>query len=181
MAETKPTPNPAIRRPATRRPRLEEAVWRITPMMKTKQPAMTVVRRPNQSARSPAMRAPKKVPAERIETIRDFFHEGMTKALGLVVAREGSYRRKYEYTAIQMERVFNLGCGHTYQVLKSSNEEVHTKDTGDITGVVTEEDTTKGSEGAHEVRLDSDGSLDAASVDAARRGNSTTRHCGDLH
>jgi hypothetical protein len=89
-AETKPTPNPAIRRPATRRPRLEEAVWRITPTMKTKQPAMTVVRRPNQSARSPAIRAPKKVPAERIETMRDFFHEGTTKASGLVVAREGS-------------------------------------------------------------------------------------------
>jgi len=43
--------------------------------MKTPQPAMMVVRRPNQSARSPAMRAPKKVPAERMEVMSDFFHD----------------------------------------------------------------------------------------------------------
>lgn len=55
-------------------------------MMKTMQPAITVVRRPNQSARSPAIKAPKKVPAERIETIRDFLEEGMTKSAELVVA-----------------------------------------------------------------------------------------------
>ena len=78
-------------------------------------------------------------------------------------------------------RVFNLGCGHTYQVLKSRDEVLHTKDTGDITGVITEEYTTKSSESTHQVGLDGDGSLDADRVDAARRGNSTTRHCGDLH
>lgn len=69
----------------------------------------------------------------------------------------------------------------TYQVLESSDEVVHTKDTTDVTGIITEEDTTKGSEGAHQVRLDSNGGLDAASVDAAHGGHSTTRHCEGIH
>ena len=48
--------------------------------MKTKQPRMIVVRRPKKSARSPAMIAPKKVPADKMETIKDFFHDGSTNA-----------------------------------------------------------------------------------------------------
>lgn len=66
-------------------------------------------------------------------------------------------------------------------MLKSGNEVLHTKDTGDITGVITEEDTTEGSESAHQVGLDSDRGLDAASVDAAHGGHSTTRHCEGIH
>lgn len=86
MAETKPTPNPATRRPATSRPKEVEAVCRITPTMKTTQPLTMVVRRPNQSAKSPAMRAPKKVPAERIDVINDFFQDGRTKeSVGVVL------------------------------------------------------------------------------------------------
>ena len=50
--------------------------------MKTMQPSMMVVRRPVKSAISPAMRAPKKVPAERMETMRDFCQEGRAKPLG---------------------------------------------------------------------------------------------------
>jgi hypothetical protein len=46
--------------------------------MKIPQPLMMVVRRPNQSARSPAMMAPKKVPAERIEVMSDLLEEEMT-------------------------------------------------------------------------------------------------------
>ena len=49
-------------------------------MMKTTQPTMTVKRLPSQSARSPAMRAPKKVPAERIDVMSEFSHEGRPKA-----------------------------------------------------------------------------------------------------
>ena len=48
--------------------------------MKIKHPAMMVVRRPNQSARSPAKMAPKNVPAERIDVMRDFFQSGRVKA-----------------------------------------------------------------------------------------------------
>lgn len=48
-------------------------------MAKTPQPTMIVVRRPNQSERSPAIMAPKKVPAERIETIRELLDEDRTK------------------------------------------------------------------------------------------------------
>ena len=51
--------------------------------MKTMQPTMMVVRRPMKSAKSPAIRAPKKVPAERIDTIRDFSHDGKANPEGL--------------------------------------------------------------------------------------------------
>lgn len=76
MAETKPTPIPAIRRPATSRLSPAEAVCRMTPTMKIPQPMMIVVRRPMKSAKSPAAIDPKKVPAERMEVIRDFCHDG---------------------------------------------------------------------------------------------------------
>lgn len=55
----------------------------------------------------------------------------------------------------------------TYQVLEGRDEEIHTEDTGDVSRVITEEDTTEGSEGTHQVSLDGDGGLDASSVDAA--------------
>ena len=80
VAETKPTPKPATKRPATIRPRPVEAVCKMTPMMKIAHPTMTVVRRPIQSARSPARTAPKKVPADRIDVIKDLSEAGRTKA-----------------------------------------------------------------------------------------------------
>ncbi len=70
-AEIKPTPNPAIRRPATMTPIVVDTVSRMHPIVKMKQPMMMVNRRPMKSARSPAMRAPKKVPAERIDVVKD--------------------------------------------------------------------------------------------------------------
>src|SRR6266536_4100813 len=80
IAETKLTPGPAMRRPATKRPRDVDAVCRIQPIPYTMQPRVIVVRRPNQSARSPATREPKKVPAERIEMMSDLCGVGMTNA-----------------------------------------------------------------------------------------------------
>jgi hypothetical protein len=72
IADTKPTPIPAMRRPGTSKPTVVEATCRVTPTEKTRQPAMIVERRPHQSARDPAKSAPKKVPAERMDVIRDF-------------------------------------------------------------------------------------------------------------
>jgi hypothetical protein len=69
-AETNPTPKPAIRRPTDKAAMLSDATWTMTPTMKTRQPAMIVVFRPIQSASTPLRSAPKKVPAERIETIK---------------------------------------------------------------------------------------------------------------
>ena len=83
MAETNPTPKPATRRPTTSRASPLEMVWRMTPMVKIPQPAMIVVRRPMKSARSPAIIAPKKVPAERIEVIKDFFQDERMKTFSL--------------------------------------------------------------------------------------------------
>ncbi len=74
MADTKPTPSPAINRPGTSRAMLVDATWSATPTLKTMQPRMMVVRRPSRSAMSPATSAPKKVPADRMEVMRDFSH-----------------------------------------------------------------------------------------------------------
>ena len=71
MAEMNPTPRPQMTRPAHMRPRPVEAVSRMQPTMKIKQPEMMVVRRPMKSAMSPAMRAPRKVPRDRMEVVRD--------------------------------------------------------------------------------------------------------------
>ena len=72
MADIKPTPKPAITRPTTITARPVEAVSRIHPIEKIKQPVMMVTRRPTKSATSPAIIAPKKVPAERIEVVNDW-------------------------------------------------------------------------------------------------------------
>lgn len=87
MALTNPTPKPEINRPDTMRPRpSDEAVWRIHPTMNTIHPEMIVHLLPMLSARSPAMRAPKKVPAERTDVMRDFCHVGSVKSAAGVVA-----------------------------------------------------------------------------------------------
>ena len=72
IADMKPTPAPAINRPSTMTAKPVEAVSRIHPTEKTKQPVMMVRRRPIKSATSPAMMAPKNVPAERIDVVKDW-------------------------------------------------------------------------------------------------------------
>ena len=71
MADMNPTPSPQMTRPAHIRPRPVEAVSRMQPTVKMKQPVMMVVRRPMKSAMSPAMRAPRKVPRDRMEVVKD--------------------------------------------------------------------------------------------------------------
>lgn len=57
-ADSKPTPSPAMKRPAAMRGMVVEMTSMMTPAMKIKQPSMMVVRRPKKSAKSPAIRAP---------------------------------------------------------------------------------------------------------------------------
>lgn len=73
MAEMRPTPRPAKNLPATNIAWLPDAtVCRMTPRLNTiRQLLMMPHRRPKLSATGAAKRAPKKVPAERIETMRD--------------------------------------------------------------------------------------------------------------
>lgn len=66
-----PTAKPATTRPPTRSPTEAEAVWRMTPTVKRPQAITMDMRRPMASAKYPAKRAPKKVPADRIEVIND--------------------------------------------------------------------------------------------------------------
>jgi hypothetical protein len=80
MAETNPTPKPAIRRPATRRPRLESGLENDT------DDEDEASRNDGSSSTKPigeitSEKAPKKVPAERMEVMRDFFQSGRVKAL----------------------------------------------------------------------------------------------------
>jgi len=70
-ADTRPTPKPAKKRPAVKRGMEVAAVCMITPALKTQQETMSDQRRPSRSAMTAAPRAPKKVPADRIETIWD--------------------------------------------------------------------------------------------------------------
>jgi hypothetical protein len=79
IAETKPTPKPVMIRPTAKTATVLEAIWITTPIANTTQPVIIVVRRPIQSERSPARRAPKKVPADRIETIKELFDGDRTK------------------------------------------------------------------------------------------------------
>ena len=69
--ETIPTPNPAKNLPATNNGISTEAVCRMTPKAKTHRPIQSAMRLPVQSATGAANRAPKSVPADRIDTIKD--------------------------------------------------------------------------------------------------------------
>ena len=55
--------------------------------------------------------------------------------------------------------------------LDSGDENAGARDTIDVTGVITEEDTTKGGKGAHEIGLPSDGSLDVLDIDGGSEGD----------
>jgi tetrahydromethanopterin S-methyltransferase subunit F len=69
IAEIKPTPKPAKNRPATKSGMAVAAVCKATPNIKTTVEAIKPSRRPIASATGAAVSAPKKVPAERIDTI----------------------------------------------------------------------------------------------------------------
>lgn len=67
-AEIKPTPTPAKKRPARNSGRDVAAVWKTTPTLKIQHDTMRPQRRPMLSPSNGDARAPKKVPADRIET-----------------------------------------------------------------------------------------------------------------
>jgi hypothetical protein len=71
-AEIRPTPNPAKKRPATKRGIEDEAVCNITPKQNTTRLTISASLLPRKSARGAAARAPKKVPADKIDTIREY-------------------------------------------------------------------------------------------------------------
>lgn len=69
IADSKPTPSPATKRPPTKVLTLVEAVCTMTPIMKITQPARIVVLLPKKSAQSPAIMAPKNVPVCEISAV----------------------------------------------------------------------------------------------------------------
>ena len=92
MAEMKPTPAPAMRRPTTITARVVDAVSKIQPTEKVTHPVIIVHLRPMRSAISPEIMAPKNVPQERIPVRRDCCHPGRTKrALMSSLAPEAGY------------------------------------------------------------------------------------------
>lgn len=78
-AEIIPTPKPAKKRPAKNMGKAVAAVCKMTPNEKTTQDAMRPKRRPMKSAVGAALREPKKVPAERMETTADCWDEVMLR------------------------------------------------------------------------------------------------------
>lgn len=93
IAEMNPTPAPAMRRPTTIVARVVDAVSRMHPTVNVKQPEMIVHRRPIRSATSPAIKAPKKVPQERIPVRRDCCHPGRTKRALAALSPVAGYGR----------------------------------------------------------------------------------------
>jgi hypothetical protein len=71
-ADIKPTPKPAKKRPATKRGIAAEAVWNITPKQKTTRVIISASLLPRKSAKGAAAKAPKNVPADKMETIREW-------------------------------------------------------------------------------------------------------------
>jgi hypothetical protein len=76
-ADTRPTPKPAKKRPATNMGNLVAAVCKITPKLNTQQDAIKAKRRPIRSATGAAPSAPKNVPADKIETTSDVWPASM--------------------------------------------------------------------------------------------------------
>jgi len=72
---------------------------------------------------------------------------------------EGQVATPEGNSLVVCEKVLNVCL-----TLDESDEDAGTSDTVDVTGVVTEEDTTERGEGAHEVGLPGDGSLDALDI-----------------
>jgi len=75
--------------------------------------------------------------------------------------------RSDERQVAALEDDRQVGCkqvGDVFFTLDQSDEDLGTSDTVDVTGVVTEEDTTERGEGAHQVGLPGDGSFDALDI-----------------
>src|SRR3982074_2214466 len=70
-----PTPYPARKPPTTNKGMAADTVCKVTPRRKTWQGAIGRPRRPTRSGAGAAESAPKKVPAERMDTIKDFWLE----------------------------------------------------------------------------------------------------------
>jgi hypothetical protein len=83
-----PTPNPAIARPATKRPMPVDAVCIATPIQNTRAANCIPNFLPMISATGAPRRAPKKVPADRIETTRDCREEVMVHGAVALEAAE---------------------------------------------------------------------------------------------
>jgi len=65
--------------------------------------------------------------------------------------------------------------GGVWEFLELMNEILHSQNTTHVTGIVAEEETSKGSEDTHEIGLDGDGGLNAGGI---RRGDDrSTSHC----
>jgi hypothetical protein len=94
-AEIRPTPKPAKKRPAMKRGCSVDAVCRITPKLKT-MPAETIrpKRRPRRSPNGAAVSAPKNVPADKMDTIREFCDAG---SIGLPSASLTSEKFSSQY------------------------------------------------------------------------------------
>lgn len=80
-AEMRPTPKPAKKRPAMNKGCRVDIVCRITPKLKTRPTdTMRPILRPSKSPNGAAVRAPKKVPADKIETMSESWEAVMLKS-----------------------------------------------------------------------------------------------------
>jgi len=65
-----------------------------------------------------------------------------------------------------------------WELLELMNEVLHSQNTTNITRIVAEEETSKGSENTHQVGLDGDGGLNAGGIRRGEDGSSRHDECG---
>jgi hypothetical protein len=95
---------------------------------------------------------PKKVPAERIDTMRDWREDETASWPGPMMASMNSLEARTPAEEMRGKHARNARNGLDGAL------------TVDVTRIITEEDTTKRRERAHEVGLDSDRGLDRVHV-----------------
>ena len=148
MAETKPTPSPATRRPSERAATVVMEIWRATPVAKMAQPTRMVLRRPMRSARTPEMRAP-----QNCWSAQSGHGRGRTYSADAEDADDDALLPGYKV-------VLAVGGGTV-----GESELLHGEDRGNIPRVVTEQSAGKGGKGTHEICLGGHGGFDAGNVD----------------
>jgi len=79
MEETKPKPKPGVGRPANEQFVRGRRDWEDNTENEDDAASTNGGRRPKNPARSSAISAEKKVPAERMDTTKDFLHQDITK------------------------------------------------------------------------------------------------------
>lgn len=140
MADIKPTPYPAKKRPAIKSGCEVAIVCRMTPRLKTKAvDKIKPILRPKKSAVGAAVSAPRKVPNDRMETIRDSWPELMpgSPSASVYPVENVSFQYGISRIPVNREQVWSRSKQHAF--LKHSSQQL----TRDCACVISEEQASE--------------------------------------